>query len=81
MARPLPLGRARQIMIGDKELRVSVDRYLDAVRPQAKAEIEQAVRDAIAGGKLGQQGSTEAAVSLTCDKIGLNVTVYGRIDL
>ncbi|MBS0248956.1 MAG: hypothetical protein JSR61_20265 [Proteobacteria bacterium] len=68
-------------MIGDNELRVSIDRYLDAMRSQAQAEIAQAVRDAMARGKLGQQGSTEAAVSLTCDKIGLNVTVYGNIDL
>ena len=68
-------------MIGDKELRASVDRYLDAVRAQAKAEIAQAVRDAMARGKLGQQGSAEAAVSLTSDKIGLNVTVYGKVDL
>lgn len=68
-------------MIGDKELRASVDRYLDAVRAQAQTEIAQAVREAMAKGKLGQQGSVETAVALTCDKIGLNVTVYGKIDL
>jgi hypothetical protein len=68
-------------MIGDKELRASVDRYLDAVRAQAQVEIAKALREATARGKLGQQGSAEAAVALTCDKIGLNVTVYSKIDL
>ncbi|MCW5693567.1 MAG: hypothetical protein KIT48_14500 [Pseudolabrys sp.] len=68
-------------MIGDKELRASVDRYLDAVRAQAQMEIAQAVRAAMANGKLGRQGNVETAVALTCDKIGLNVTVYGQIDL
>ena len=67
-------------MIGDKELRASVDRYLGAVRAQAEAEITQALRDAMVCGKLSQ-GSAEAAIALTCDKIGLNVTVYGKIDL
>jgi hypothetical protein len=68
-------------MIGDKELRASVERYLDAVRAQAQAEIAQAVREAMANGKLGHQGSVETAVALACDKIGLNVAVYGKIDL
>ncbi len=67
-------------MIGDKELRTSVDRYLGAVRAQAEAEITQALRDAMVRGMLSQ-GSAEAAIALTCDKIGLNVTVYGNIDL
>lgn len=68
-------------MIGDKELRASVDRYLDAVRAQAQAEIAKALREAFVRGKLGQQGGAETAVALTCDKIGLNVSVYGKIDL
>ena len=68
-------------MIGDRELRASIERYLDAVRPQAQAEITKALREAVARGKLGQQGSTETAVALTCDKIGLSVSVYGKIDL
>lgn len=68
-------------MIGDKELRASVDRYLDAVRAQAQAEIANALREAMVRGKLGQLGSAEAAVALTCDKIGLSVSVYGKIDL
>lgn len=68
-------------MIGNKELRASVDRYLDAVRAQAQAEIAKALREAMVRGKIGQQGSTETAVALTCDKIGLNVSVYGKIDL
>ena len=68
-------------MIGDKEVRASVDRYLDSVRAQAQAEIAKALREAMTGGRLGQQGSTEMAVALTCDKIGLNVSVYSKIDL
>ncbi|MBS0533906.1 MAG: hypothetical protein JSR72_07595 [Proteobacteria bacterium] len=68
-------------MIGDKELRASVDRYLDSVRAQAQAEIAKALREAMTSGKLGQQGSTETAVALTCDKIGLNVSVYSKIGL
>ena len=68
-------------MIGDNEMRVSVDRYLETVRAQAVSEIARALREAMARGKLNRQGGAEAAVALTCDKIGLNVTVYGKIDL
>jgi hypothetical protein len=69
------------VMVGDQELRTAVDRYLDAVRTQAQAEIAKAVREAMTKGKLAQQGSIETAVGLICDKIGLNVTVYGKIEL
>lgn len=68
-------------MIGDNEMRVSVDRYLETVRAQAVSEIARALREAMARGNLSRQGGAEAGVALTCDKIGLNVTVYGKIDL
>ncbi|MFA6266309.1 MAG: DUF6494 family protein [Pseudolabrys sp.] len=66
-------------MIGDKTLQVAIDRYLKSVRPQAHAEIAQAVREALSRGELGK-GTVDTAVALTSEKIGLNVTIYGKIE-
>lgn len=67
-------------MIGDKALQVAIDHYLKTVRPKAQLELAQAVREAMARGQAGS-GTIDTAVELTCEKIGLKVTIYGKIDL
>jgi hypothetical protein len=67
-------------MIGDKALQVAIDRYMKSVRPQAQAELAQVIRAAMDRHELGS-GTIDTAVELTCEKIGLNVTLYGKIEL
>jgi len=67
-------------MIGDKALQVAIDRYMKSVRPQAQAELAQVIREAMDRGELGS-GIIDTAVQLTCEKIGLNVTIYGKVEL
>ncbi len=67
-------------MIGDKALQVAIDRYMTSVRPQAQAELAKVIREAMDRGELGS-GTLDTAVELTCEKIGLNVTLYGKVEL
>jgi len=67
-------------MIGDKALQVVIDRYIKSVRPQAQAELTKVIREAMDRGEL-RGGTIDTAVHLTCEKIGLNVTLYGKVEL
>lgn len=67
--------------IGDKELKAAVDRFLKSVSFTAQGEVEKAVRAAIASGKLEGQETFTAAVAVSSEKIGLNITIYNKIEL
>ena len=64
-----------------KALRVSVDRFLRTVGVTAQGEVEKAVRTAIASGKLDGHETVTVAVALSSEKIGLNITIYSKIEL
>lgn len=66
--------------IGDKALQAAVDRYMLSIRPQAQAELAKVIREAMDRGDI-RAGAIDTAVHLTCEKIGLNVTLYGKVDL
>ncbi len=68
-------------VLGDKALKASVDRFLKTVSFTAQGEIEKAVRAAIASGKIEGNETFTAAVALSSEKIGLNITVYSKIEL
>lgn len=65
----------------DKAMTASVDRFLKTVSFTAQAEVEKAIRAAIASGKLGVQETFTAAVAISSEKIGLNITIYNKIEL
>ena len=62
--------------IADRALQISVDTYLKTVRAAAQAEVAKAVREAVARGKIEGHETVDAAVGLSCEKIGLNVTIF-----
>lgn len=64
-----------------KSSAASIDRFLQTVGVKAQGEIEKALRKAIAGGKLEGRETINTAVALSSEKIGLNVTIYGKIEL
>lgn len=70
-----------RVVLGDKALKAAVDRFLKAASFTAQSEIEKAIRAAIASGKIEGHETFTAAVALSSEKIGLNITVYNKIEL
>jgi hypothetical protein len=51
------------------------------VSATAQREIERAVRNAIASGKLRGNETWTAAITFSSEKVRLDVTIYGEIEL
>lgn len=67
--------------LSDKALATAVDQFLRSVNFQAQKEIEKVVRNAVAAGRLPLHEPITAAVGVSSEKIGLNVTIYSKIVL
>jgi len=67
--------------MNDKALTTAVDQFLRTVSFNAQKEIEKVVRAALAEGKMQLHEPVTAAVALSSEKIGLNVTIYSKITL
>ncbi len=67
--------------ISDKDLKAAVDRFLKAASFTAQGEIEKAIRAAIASGKLTGHETFTAGIAVSSEKIGLNITIYNKIEL
>lgn len=67
--------------MNDKALTTAVDQFLRTVSFNAQKEIEKVVRAALAEGKMQMHEPVTAAVALSSEKIGLNVTIYSKITL
>lgn len=67
--------------IVDQEVfNMSVRKFLKSVGVQSQREIEQAIAQAIADGKLGPNASVPAKMTLTLEGLG-TFTIDGKIDL
>lgn len=62
-------------------LNVSVRKFLKKVGITSQREIEQAVRAAIATGRLKGDEALPAKVMLTVDRLGLSVEIDGAVEL
>lgn len=60
---------------------MSIRKFLKKVGVTSQREIETAVRDAVAAGKLKGDESLKAKVTLTLDGADLSVTIDGDVDL
>ena len=70
------------LVMNEDVVRAAVARFIKNVSATAQGEIEKVVRSALASGKLkGHEDSITTSVSLSSDKVGLNVTIYNSIDL
>ena len=63
----------------EKAVQAAVDQFLRSISHTARSEIEKVVRAAMASGKLMAHEPITTGVSLSSEKIGLNVTIYGKI--
>jgi hypothetical protein len=66
---------------GDKALKAAVERFLKSISFTAQGEIEKAIRAGIASGKLSGHETFTAGVAVSSEKIGLNITIYNKIEL
>jgi Family of unknown function (DUF6494) len=62
-------------------LNVSLRKFLKKVGITSQREIEQALRAAVAGGRLKGNEALPAKVILTVDGVGLAVEIEGAIEL
>lgn len=67
--------------MNDEALKAAVGRFLKNVSFKAQSEIEKVVRTAVATGKLHSGESLTAAVTLSSEKLDLNITIFSKIEL
>jgi Family of unknown function (DUF6494) len=60
---------------------MSIRKFLKKVGVTSQREIETAVREALASGKLKGDEPLKATVTLSLDKVGLSVTIDGDVEL
>ena len=67
--------------MNEDALNTSVRRFLKKVGITSQREIEKAVRDAVAGGRLKGNEALPAKVTLTIGKLGVALEIAGDIEL
>jgi hypothetical protein len=64
-----------------KSFNAAIAKFLKDFNHTAEQEIERKLRSAIASGKLKGHETFSGAVTLSIEKIDLNVTIYNKIEL
>jgi hypothetical protein len=67
--------------MNEDALNVSIRKFLKKVGVTSQREIEQAVRAAIASGRLKGNETLPAKATLTVEGIGLSVDIEGAVEL
>jgi hypothetical protein len=67
--------------MNEKAMKASVDRFVKKVTFTTQREVEKAIRNALANGKLKGHETFTAGVKLTSEKVGLEIAIYSTIEL
>jgi hypothetical protein len=67
--------------MNDEAVKAAVARFLIYVNGTAQLELEKAVRRGLASGTLRANEPCTTGVTLSIEKVGLDVTIYGTIKL
>lgn len=67
--------------MNDDVFNMSIRKYLKMVGISSQREIEQAVSHALASGRLAGSESLPATMTLRIDRLGLDLSLDGTIDL
>jgi len=67
--------------MNEDALNVSVRKFLKKVGVTSQREIEQAVRAAVAGGRVKGNETLPAKATLTVGGIGLSIEIEGAVEL
>ena len=65
----------------DEQLNMNIRKYLKKVGVTSQREIENAVRNALANGRINVDESFSVSVTLSVREIDLNVNIDGDINL
>ena len=74
-------GCARGCAMGDEAIAAAVERFVKKISFSTQREVERIVRAALASGKIHGHETVTAAVTLSSEKLGLNTTIYSKIEL
>src|SRR5215469_11522296 len=80
-ARSACVDRQQGDAMNEDALNSSVRRFLKKVGITSQREIEKAVRDAVASGRLKGNEALPAKVTLTVGEVGINLEIAGDIEL
>jgi hypothetical protein len=75
------LGHFREAIMNEEAFNVSLRKFLKKVGITSQREIEQAVRGALAGGRLKGNEALPAKVTLKVEDVGLSIEIEGAIEL
>jgi len=67
--------------MNEEAFNMSIRKFLKSVGVQSQREIENAVGNALAAGKLKGSESLPARMTLSIEGIGVTLTINGTIDL
>ena len=67
--------------MNDTAVKVAVDRFVANVSFTARREVEKVVRSALTNGKLRGGETLTTAVTLSNDKVDLDITIFSKIEL
>jgi hypothetical protein len=67
--------------MNDTAVKIAVDRFVANVSHTARREVEKVVRSALAKGKLRGGETLTTAVTLSNDKVDLDITIFSKIEL
>ena len=67
--------------MNDEAFNMSIRRFLKVVGIRSQAEIERAVAEALADGKIKGDAALPASMRLTINGVGLDITLDGEIRL
>jgi hypothetical protein len=67
--------------MNEETMKAAIRQFLKTINATAQREIEKVVRNAVANGKLQGDETCTAAVTLSSEKAGLNITIYSKIAL
>ena len=65
----------------DEQLNMNIRKYLKKVGVNSQREIENAVRDAVANGRINGDEALAVSVTLSVKEIDLSVDIDGEINL
>ncbi len=67
--------------MNEAALKAAVGRFLKTVNFKAQRELEKVVRNAVASGKLKNGEPVTASVTLSNDRLDLNITIFSKIEI
>jgi hypothetical protein len=76
-----PANDAEEPRMDDDAFNMSVRKFLKKVGVTSQREIEKAVRDAVAAGRLQGSETLPVKVELTLGKIGLSLQIDGELEI